>query len=118
MNNQPLTLQEARALCKKSQRLVGRPLNPQMHAHGRIEHVVVAPICDRAGQKQFVESLVNGARIVAEAYDASVDFTVLVVGRPLRWVRESILFLDLRAYWRMMEAQSRSRRAQRVLAAI
>jgi hypothetical protein len=113
INHPPLTLEQARVLCDKSQHLIGLPLNPQMHAHGRIEHVVVAPVADHAQQKQYVESLVNGGRMDIESYNPTVDYTVLVVGRPLRWVQQSILILDVRSYWRMMESRLKYRRGHR-----
>lgn len=113
MKHQPLTLEEAQTICIKSQHLVGLPLNPQIHAHGRIERVVVAPFTERAQQKRFAESLMNTGDALIETLTVAAGYTVLVVGRPLRWVHQSVLFLDVRSYQRMADAYIRHRALRR-----
>ena len=113
MKHQTLTLEEAQTICAKSQHLVGLPLNPQIHAHGRIERVVVAPFAERAQQARFAESLMNADDTLDETPTATVGYIVLVVGRPLRWVHQSVLFLDVRSYQRMADAYIRHRALRR-----
>jgi hypothetical protein len=112
MKHPPLTLEEAQALCAKSQHLVGRLLNPQIHAHGRIERVIVAPCIDRAQQKVFAETLMDNVAAPFETFTNETEYTVLVVGRPIRWVQQSVLFLDVRSYLRTLATRIKQRTAR------
>ena len=114
MRPDALSLSEALLLCQETQYLVGSPMNPQLHAHGDIERVVVVPY-NAEKQRAYIESLPQRHEDILTPEQIRDGFAVVAVAKPRRWLEQSVLFQDVRRYLAQVRIAMRDRDTSRAL---